>query len=51
MQTFDAFNDSEITGLTLLDKKRLMIVVGTNKKIITYTDINFDVNLFHYNQK
>ncbi|CAF1039524.1 unnamed protein product, partial [Brachionus calyciflorus] len=42
MQSYDTQSDTEITGLTLLDKKRLMIVVGTNKKIISFTDLKFE---------
>lgn len=45
VQSFETKSDFEITGLTLVDRKRLMIVVGTNRKIISFIDLKFEVNL------
>ena len=42
IQLFEPIDDSEITGLIVNQRKKLMISVGWSKKIVTYTDISFD---------
>lgn len=46
IQSFETKSDSEITGLNLIDRKRLMIAVGTNKKIISFLNLKFEVFKF-----
>lgn len=43
LQHFEPTDDLEVTGLTVIDRKRMLISVGINKKIVTYNDITFDV--------
>lgn len=46
IQVFETFGDSEINGLSFLEKKRTLISVGSNKRIVTYNDVSFDVREF-----
>jgi hypothetical protein len=43
IQLFEPIDDSEITGLAFLDRKRVLISVGLSRKIAIYGDVTFDV--------
>lgn len=43
MYTFNQYDDSEINGLVMIDKKRLLISMGASKSIVTHSNIIFDV--------
>ncbi len=43
MQLFEPFDDSEITSLSYVDKKRTLISVGLSRKIVLYTDVSYEV--------
>ena len=45
MQLFEPLDDSEINGLVYVDKKRMLVSVGSSKKVVLYTDVSFDVNI------
>ena len=43
IQIFEPLNDCEITGLVFVDKKRILLSVGSSRKIVVYSDVTFDV--------
>jgi hypothetical protein len=48
IQEFTPIDNTEITGLLVDDRKRTMISVGWSKKIVTYIDIDYDVNIIKF---
>jgi len=43
LQNFGALDNSEVTGLSINDKKQHLVSVGWNKAIAFYSGFSFDV--------
>lgn len=43
IQIFERTDDNEVTGLTVIEKQRILLSVGWSKKIATYTEINYEI--------
>lgn len=43
LYTFKPFDESELNGLIMVDKKHLLITVGASNRVVTYSNISFNV--------
>ena len=47
LQIFERSDESEVTSLTVMDKRRTLFAVGWSKKIATYSEINYEIVSFN----